>query len=168
MVPAYTGAAFAKRFARLALRVPPFGSMVCLSFIHNLMRRHPACNQMLHRQGAAEAAAGPSQDPFDESAEDPAASRALESSLWEVAALSKHYHWQVAQFAGGLLEKDLANKAKTADVDIDPLAALSFAGMVSQENERKLKQVATAFYPMPPKRLFDANSADDFAGIQLA
>ena len=49
LVPAYTAAAFAKRFARLALAAPPAGACVALAFVHNLLRRHPACNVLLHR-----------------------------------------------------------------------------------------------------------------------
>jgi U3 small nucleolar RNA-associated protein 19 len=49
LVPAYTAAAFAKRFARLALAAPPAGAVVAVAFVHNLLRRHPACNILLHR-----------------------------------------------------------------------------------------------------------------------
>ena len=38
LLPAYTAAAFAKRFARLALTAPPAGAIVCIAFIHNLVR----------------------------------------------------------------------------------------------------------------------------------
>ena len=57
MVPAYTAAAFAKRFARLALGAPPSGALLCIAFIHNIVRRHPACMQLLHRAPKAAAAA---------------------------------------------------------------------------------------------------------------
>ena len=52
LVPAYTAAAFAKRFARLALAAPPAGAAVAVAFVHNLLRRHPACNILLHRHGS--------------------------------------------------------------------------------------------------------------------
>lgn len=51
LVPAYTAAAFAKRFARLALAAPPAGAAIAVAFVHNLLRRHPACNILLHRYG---------------------------------------------------------------------------------------------------------------------
>jgi U3 small nucleolar RNA-associated protein 19 len=38
LVPAYTVAAFAKRFARLALGAPPSGALVAIAFVHNLIR----------------------------------------------------------------------------------------------------------------------------------
>ena len=49
MVPAYTAAAFAKRFARLGMSAPPAGAMIAIGFIHNLIRRHPSCMVLLHR-----------------------------------------------------------------------------------------------------------------------
>ncbi|GIL99464.1 hypothetical protein Vretimale_4623, partial [Volvox reticuliferus] len=49
LIPAYTVAAFVKRFARLALGASPAGAMIAIAFIHNLLRRHPALNVMLRR-----------------------------------------------------------------------------------------------------------------------
>lgn len=114
MVPAYTAAAFAKRFARLALRAPPAGAMLALAFIHNLVRRHPACSVLLHNPDAQAAGTGADKgkgkgskggkgkqqaqgaDPFLEHEQDPANTRAVESSLWEVEALREHYCPQVS------------------------------------------------------------------------
>lgn len=121
-VPAYSAAAFAKRFARCALTAPPGAAMVAIAFVHNILRRHPPCAVMLHRPtpaveaaaetaeeaaaeeaataevtrsdgGAIGAAVGGAigRDVYDESEEDPAYSRAIESSLWEVEALRLHY-----------------------------------------------------------------------------
>ena len=89
LVPAYTVAAFAKRFARLALTAPPAGAAASIGFIHNLLRRHPSCTCLLHQPHAAPGEAV-GQDVYDASAQDPAGSRAIESSLWELAALQCH------------------------------------------------------------------------------
>lgn len=125
MVPAYTAASFAKRFARLALRAPPAGAMLAIAFIHNLIRRHPSCMVLLHNPAAPDAAAaasgrgakqggkkggaaksevqqGPGADPFLENEQDPAQTRAVESSLWELEALRSHYCPQVRCPAGRL------------------------------------------------------------------
>ena len=124
LVPAYTIAAFAKRFARIALVTTPAGAMICIGFIHNLLRRHPACTCLLHQphpappqlqpaqtlanaSGEADADAGAQAqssaeevpvatgdvgvDVYDADADDPAESRAIESSLWELTALRRHY-----------------------------------------------------------------------------
>ena len=39
LLPAYTAAAFAKRFARLAVAAPPAGAIISIAFIHNLVRQ---------------------------------------------------------------------------------------------------------------------------------
>lgn len=71
--------------------------MVCLAFVHNLLRRHPACIALIDRQsageGEAEEASG--RDPYRESETDPAKSQAVDSSLWEVKSLCNHYYPQV-------------------------------------------------------------------------
>ena len=90
---------------------------MAIAFVHNLLRRHPACGVLLHRPprlapGAASpnpnpdpAASAPAQegtqprlaageagvDVYVEEAADPSQSRALESSLWEVDSLRNHY-----------------------------------------------------------------------------
>ena len=101
------------------------GAMVCIAFVHNLLRRHPATCVLLHRpvprlpppEQASASGAGPSekdaaaagngaatsgdgqarsaaalgQDPYLADEEDPAESRAIESSLWEMDSLRNHY-----------------------------------------------------------------------------
>jgi U3 small nucleolar RNA-associated protein 19 len=170
LVPAYTAAAFAKRFARLALRAPPSGAMVALGFIHNLIRRHPSCMVLLHRPpsagassaaaaaagakgAAAVAAPGAGEDPYDEAQPDPAHSRAVESSLWEVEALRRHYCPQVSTFVQ-VLDKDLSERAHTSEVDLDPLLAASYSSLIASEAGRRLKSAPVAFYARPPAALF--------------
>ena len=94
LVPAYTAAAFAKKMARLAVAAPPAGAMTAIAFIHNLIRRHPACTVLLDNPAGA-SKAGPGVDVYDETQEDPAKSRAVESSLWELSCLRNHYCPQV-------------------------------------------------------------------------
>ncbi|KAK9836980.1 hypothetical protein WJX81_004282 [Elliptochloris bilobata] len=182
LVPAYTAAAFAKRFARLALTAPPAGALVSIAFVHNLLRRHPACGVLLHRPprpaapadpnpascapaGEADAAAGPGGgvDVYVEVAPDPALSRAIESSLWELDSLRNHYCPQVAAVVG-VLDKDLADRKRTAEIDLAPLLPGSYASLANSELTRRMKRVPTAFYAEPPRRLLDVNCAADFAG----
>uniref|UniRef100_A0A8D0BX21 Nucleolar complex associated 4 homolog n=1 Tax=Salvator merianae TaxID=96440 RepID=A0A8D0BX21_SALMN len=95
-LPAYLVAAFAKRLARLALTAPPDGLLLAVPFVCNLLRRHPACRVLVHRpDGPAEIC----KDPYLMEEEDPVQSRALESSLWEIQTLQKHYHPDVAKAA---------------------------------------------------------------------
>ncbi|PSC69895.1 nucleolar complex 4-like protein [Micractinium conductrix] len=227
MVPAYTAGAFVKRLARLALGAPPAGALLALAFMHNLMRRHPATMQLLHRPprgglagAAAEAAVAPApapqpllplpphvtgaasaqqqkqqqpaangtahagseqrdaakqpsgpvwqgQDVFDYSEPDPANSRALESSLWELEALRQHANPQVAAYCT-VLDKDLRDRKKTSELDVSDLLASSYASLFAVEAGRRLKAVPTAFYRAPPERLFEAGGAGaDWAGWVL-
>ncbi|GIL60600.1 hypothetical protein Vafri_15126 [Volvox africanus] len=211
LVPAYTVAAFVKRFARLALGTSPAGAMIAIAFTHNLLRRHPALNVMLHKpnpssgpnpstvpssNGAAASAAlatqqsregakpipslsGPGVDPYDEMEADPAKSRAVESSLWEVEALRNHYCPQVSTFCA-VLDKDLTDRTKTAEVNLEDLlgsgkgngqqqgGAGSYNALIQGELARKLRKVPVAFYPQPPTALFPTTlAADEMAGWSL-
>lgn len=73
------------------------GAVVCLAFVHNLLRRHPACIALLDKSPPAgkAAAASSGADPYLEEEADPSQSRALQSSLWELKTLSMHFYWQV-------------------------------------------------------------------------
>uniref|UniRef100_A0A8C8DKF9 Nucleolar complex associated 4 homolog n=1 Tax=Oryzias sinensis TaxID=183150 RepID=A0A8C8DKF9_9TELE len=95
-LPLYLVAAFTKRLARLALTAPPTGLLIVLPFIYNLIRRHPSCRVLLHKPSTEDE---PVEDPYLMDEEDPAQCRALESSLWEIKTLQKHYHPDVAKAA---------------------------------------------------------------------
>ncbi|KAL4004848.1 F-box protein 23 [Sarotherodon galilaeus] len=95
-LPVYLVAAFAKRLARLALTAPPTALLIVLPFIYNLIRRHPSCRVLIHKPSAEDE---PFEDPYLMDEEDPAQCRALESSLWEIKSLQKHYHPDVAKAA---------------------------------------------------------------------
>ncbi|KAG5526914.1 hypothetical protein RHGRI_032986 [Rhododendron griersonianum] len=49
LLPAYLAAAFAKKLSSLSLSVPPSGALVIIALIHNLLRRHPSINCLVHR-----------------------------------------------------------------------------------------------------------------------
>lgn len=49
-LPAYLVAAFIKRLSRLAIRAPPFGVALCVTFVGNLIQRHPNCKVLIHRK----------------------------------------------------------------------------------------------------------------------
>lgn len=48
-LPAYLAASFVKRLSRLLLSVSPSGALVVIALIHNLLRRHPSINCLVHR-----------------------------------------------------------------------------------------------------------------------
>eukprot|EP00884_Botryococcus_braunii_P013080 jgi/Botrbrau1/21773/Bobra.0190s0001.2 len=156
-VPAYTAAAFAKKFARLSLRVSPAGALIALGFIHNVLRRHPALRCLLDSappsQEGSSGEALPEEDVFREDEDDLTNTRAHESSLWEVQTLANHYCPQVARAASSLLEKDLTDRRKTAEVDCGGLLPSSYTSMVVGEARRRLKAVPTSYFKVLPTDL---------------
>lgn len=85
-------ASFVKRLARLSLSAPPAAIIMIIPFVYNLLKRHSSCMCMLQR----DAEDAESQDTYDENEKDPMNTHALESSLWELKALQRHYLSHVA------------------------------------------------------------------------
>jgi len=95
-LPAALVASFVKRLARLSLSAPPSSAVMTIPFIYNMLKRHPSCMGMLHRPTAVIAPSGDEDDdsnadPFDADEKDPLKTGALDSSLWELKGLQKHY-----------------------------------------------------------------------------
>ncbi len=80
----------------------------------------------------------------------------LRSSLFGCAG-------QVAAFVV-VLDKDLADRKKTAEVDLGPLLTLSYSGLSAAELGRRLKHVPVAFYAQKPPELFDLMCTDTRLG----
>nr|GMC68883.1 nucleolar complex protein 4 homolog [Ipomoea batatas] len=92
LLPAYLAAAFCKKLSRLSLSVPPSGSLVITAIIHNLLRRHPSINCLVHQDDTDETTKENSEaeretdvvsvnglgiDPFDEEERDPLRTNAM-------------------------------------------------------------------------------------------
>ena len=98
-LPAALVASFVKRMARLSLFAPPAGIVVVVPWIYNLLKSHPSCTFMIHRNGDICQEEGNYGDLFREEEPNPMETRALESSLWEIQTLQSHYHPNVATLA---------------------------------------------------------------------
>uniref|UniRef100_A0A8C9CCT7 Nucleolar complex associated 4 homolog n=1 Tax=Phocoena sinus TaxID=42100 RepID=A0A8C9CCT7_PHOSS len=131
-LPAYLVAAFTKRLALLTV----------LPFICNLLRRHPACRVLVHRPRAP---GDWTPTPMTPREEDPARSRALESSLWELQALSSITTPSVSKAASG------HNQALSeAEVSIAPLLELTAFPVFEQDLQKKGPEpVPLEFSPAP-------------------
>ncbi|TMW99334.1 hypothetical protein EJD97_002729 [Solanum chilense] len=186
LLPAYLAAAFCKKLSRLSLAVPPSGALVIIALIHNLLRRHPSINCLVHQEdgnettkdmiGAENGAADdsteasspsremssvkPSIDPFDDKQTDPLKANAMRSSLWEVDTLRHHYCPPVSRFVLSL-ENDLTVRAKTTEVSVKDFSSGSYATIFGDEIRRRVKQVPLAFYTATPTMLFPES---DFLG----
>ena len=71
---------------------------------------------------------------------------------------------QVSAIANQILEKDLSDKKKTAELDIGELIGGSYSGLVSNELSRRIKQIPVAFYQTPPTGLFASSHSIAFPG----
>ncbi|KAK3020917.1 hypothetical protein RJ639_046573 [Escallonia herrerae] len=185
LLPAYLAAAFAKKLSRLAISVPPSGALVIIALIHNLLRRHPSINCLVHRDDGdgtamvdlragkefsdcAEDSCNSIKtvknkqgiDHFDNEESDPIRANAMRSSLWEIDSLRHHYCPPVSRFVLSL-ESDLTVRAKTTEVAVKDFSSGSYATIFREEIRRRVKQVPLAFYKATPTCLF---SEHDFAG----
>ncbi|GAB5578942.1 nucleolar complex protein 4 homolog [Prionailurus iriomotensis] len=143
-LPAYLVAAFAKRLSRLALTAPPEALLMVLPFICNLLRRHPACRVLVHRPLGPKLDA----DPYDPAEEDPAKSRALESSLWELQTLQRHYHPEVSQAAS------VINQALSVpETSIAPLLELTAFEVFERDLKKKRDQEPVPLEFLPAQGL---------------
>ncbi|OIS98166.1 PREDICTED: nucleolar complex protein 4 homolog [Nicotiana attenuata] len=185
LLPAYLAAAFCKKLSRLSLAVPPSGALVIVALIHNLLRRHPSINCLVHQEDGNETTKDitEAERETDDSIEDSSASReisnikpgidlfddkqtdllkanAMRSSLWEVETLRHHYCPPVSRFVLSL-ENDLTIRAKTTEVAVKDFSSGSYATIFGDEIRRRVKQVPLAFYTATPTNLF---SESDFPG----
>lgn len=78
--------------------------------------------------------------------------------------LKSHYYAAVAQMACVILEKDLTDRRKTAEINMGLLTKESYSSMISAELKKRVKRVPVAFYPKPPTKLFGEHCAEDFLG----
>ncbi|BAT81258.1 hypothetical protein LR48_Vigan07g075000 [Vigna angularis] len=184
LLPAYLAASFAKKLSRLLLSVPPSGALVITALIHNILRRHPSVNCLVHREDGVDegksdhrtdeettansdnvkTSAIPCQKPgvdhFNNTETDPKKSAAMRSSLWEIDTILHHYCPPVSRFALSL-GNDLTVRAKTSEVNVGDFSGGSYATILGAEITRRVKQVPLAFYKATPSSLF---SETDFAG----
>jgi U3 small nucleolar RNA-associated protein 19 len=103
-LPAVLVASFIKRLSRLALNAPPAGIVAIVPWIYNMLRRHPTCTFMIHREVRTEEEKEQLEqegmdDPFNPDEEDPMETNAIDSCLWELVTLQSHYHPNVATIA---------------------------------------------------------------------
>eukprot|EP00977_Amphora_coffeiformis_P021911 scaffold10056_cov164-Amphora_coffeaeformis.AAC.8 len=155
LLPAQTVAAFCKRLLRSALQAPPAGILTALALVSNWLRKHAETAVLIHASNGDERS-----DPFDSTQDDPAASQAIHSSLWELQALSQHYYPAVVTLAAavGSPEQD-----KAPLLDMEDLYQQSYHNLFEQERKRQRKSQKTPLTFRPPKQLFP--ESDVFASI---
>ena len=155
LLPAQTVAAFVKRLLRASLQAPPAGIMTALALSSNWLRKHPETSVLIHA-----ASTTPMEDPFDVSTDNPSASKAIQSSLWELQSLSQHYYPAVGTLAAavGSPEQD-----KAPLLDLEEFYQQSYHSLFEQERKRQKRSKKTPLTFRKPETLFP--SSDVFADI---
>ncbi|KAJ3169349.1 hypothetical protein HDU87_000670 [Geranomyces variabilis] len=136
-LPSYLIAAFIKRMTRLALAAPPAAIIAIVPFVYNLLKKHPACLVMIHRENPEAAATTTTttreEDPYCADEIDPAKSRALESSLWELQSLKTHYFHTIA----GMVRVFEQPIAKQPMYDMEDFLDHTYVTLMETETKKK-------------------------------
>ena len=154
MLPAHVSAAFVKRLMRCSLNAPTSSILFVLALCSNLLRKHPETTCLIHRAAEAEGM----HDTFDAMADDPEQAKALQSSLWELGALSRHYHPAVVTLAKSIGREEELN---TPLHNLEDFLGHTYKSMFDQERKRKQKGTPLTF--VKPNSLF--SDTDVFSGI---
>ncbi|BFZ62157.1 Maturation and nuclear export of 40S ribosomal subunits interacting protein [Saitoella coloradoensis] len=151
-LPAGIAASFIKRMSRLSLTAPPAAIVIIIPFTYNLLKRHPTCMTLIHKMGEITTGA---EDPFDPEEPEPLNSRALESSLWELATLQNHYHPNVATLA-----KILQEQFTKPSYNLEDFLDHNYSTMLDAELTRHMKKVPAIEFEAP-KSVFCMPKAKD-------
>lgn len=129
MLPAHLVAAFLKRLLQGALQAPPGAALFVLALASNLLRQHEECAALIHRDTPE------LEDAYDPDTDDPVESKALQSSLWELGALERHYLPAVATLAQSIGRED----PKSPMLQLDEMASHTYTSLIEQERKRRTK-----------------------------
>jgi len=133
-LPANLVASFAKRLARLALLIPQHDQCLIITFIHNLIIRHPTIRIMIDRPQSQSISSV--KDIYSSEESDPNKTNAIESSLWEIETLTHHHHPDVATCALALMSLRKTNNEK----EIHQLLEIDYDEMFEHDINRRIKK----------------------------
>ena len=153
MLPAHLVAAFCKRLCRAALSGPPPGVLFVLALVSNLLRKHPECTCLYDRKSSDEMT-----DEYLPNEDDPAKAKALQSSLWELDVLERHYYAPVATLAKSI---GTPSEANAPPHSMDEFSSHTYTLLFDQERKKRSKKTALTF--KEPESLF--GDMDVFAGV---
>ncbi|GJN89024.1 hypothetical protein Rhopal_001998-T1 [Rhodotorula paludigena] len=146
-LPATLVASFIKRLARLSLAASPAAIVTVVPFIYNLLKRHPSCMPLIHRVSEGQDEYDWSKDPFNADEPSPTETGALDSSLWEIAALQQHY---LASVSG--LAKVFSEVMNKQSYTMEDFLDHSYATLIETELARKIVKRAPALAPVPQRQ----------------
>ncbi|CAM2725523.1 unnamed protein product [Rotaria socialis] len=132
-LPANLIASFAKRLARLGLLVPQHDQCLIITFIYNLIVRHPTIHVMLDKKQSQSTSAD--KDVYSSDELDPNKTNAIESSLWEIESLTYHHHPDVSKCALALMSLRTTNQER----EIHPLLEVDYDEMFEHDMNRRIR-----------------------------
>ncbi|KAG8248531.1 Nucleolar complex protein 4 [Homalodisca vitripennis] len=136
-------ASFAKRFSRLLLVASPPDMLILLTFIANLLIRHPNLKFLCHNRNGKDV----DDDVYNESEKDPVKSGASQSQLWEVKLLQQHPCERVAKLA-----RSISDDLPSVEYQLEPLLDLTWQKMIKRDIKnisRKIPVIAEKFEDKP-------------------
>jgi U3 small nucleolar RNA-associated protein 19 len=150
-LPASLIASFIKRLSRLALFAPPAAIVAIVPYIYNLLKEHPTCTFMIHRNPyppCTKSTDNLGNDPFDMSEPDPQLTHAIDSSLWEIETLQSHYHPNVASLA-----RIISEQFTKQQYNLEDFLDHSYASMVQSELGKEAKKAPVVEWKIPKRIL---------------
>lgn len=153
-LPATLVASFIKRLARLALEAPPGGIVMVVPWVYNMLKKHPQCTFMLHREvtnpkNNAQLEFDGTSDSFDMDQQDPLLTNAIDSSLWELESLQHHYHPNVATLA-----KIISSQFTKQEYSLEDFLDHSYNGLLNAELGKEVKKTPVVEFEIPKRILF--------------
>ncbi|CCF47311.1 nucleolar complex protein [Colletotrichum higginsianum] len=162
-LPAVLVASFIKRLARLSLNAPPSAIVFVVPWMYNILKRHPLCTFMIHRETRDPEAKALMEkqgvdDPFVADEADPAETHAIDSCLWEIVQLQSHYHPNVATIA-----KIMSEQFTKQSYNIEDFLDHSYGSLLEAEMSKQVRKPPVLEFQIP-KKVFLPN--DPESGFQ--
>eukprot|EP00250_Pteridium_aquilinum_P005255 c15379_g1_i1 orf=41-1993(+) len=195
LLPSYLAASFAKKLGQMALKSPPAGALIVIAIVHNLLRRHPSINCLVHQDYGNAEPPLPNLDENEPNQEEASAAANGEEVLGVQQARGrqgadpfivsesdpaksnalKSSLWEMDTLRRhycpavsrfvASLEVDLTVRAKTTELAIKDFSSGSYSTIFSEEVKRRMKQVPLAFYKSTPTVLFPKASESQAPGL---
>ncbi|KAF4505062.1 hypothetical protein G6O67_007051 [Ophiocordyceps sinensis] len=150
-LPAALVASFIKRLARLALNAPPSAIALVTPWIYNLLKRHPSCTFLMHREvrdpeTRRRIQEEGFQDVFAADEPDPMESGAINSCLWELVQLQSHYHPNIAT-----ISKIISEQFTKQSYNMEDFLDHSYASLLEAEMAKEVRKAPVVEFHIPPR-----------------
>ena len=162
-LPAAMVASFVKRLSRLVLLGPPAAVVALVPWIYNMLKMHPSCTFMVHREPRCKEErnlieAEGAEDPFRMQEIDPVNTGAIDSCLWELDTLQNHFHPNAASLA-----KVISQEFRKQSYNLEDFLDHSYNSLVASDLGKEMKKAPVVEYEIP-KQIFTAPDGESTLG----